>query len=302
MTTVDVIVAITSQRAPIDSTPEQLKERIQISGDISIGRFEDETTWECVYEACTPQGFPAKLPKPSFGAAYAFFNKCPANPQGNDWDADERLRLTPALSRLIHPTSTGLEYAARVQFGDDGSVKSVVPARIRGLGAYAFVSPSQASRNRLTRQDAASLAALCKAFSSVPEGLPDRIRRALWIYEYASWTNDAGIRWALIVTGLEALINVGSEKTSAQFKTRIATLAERLQLNMTRTKADQAYEFRSGVLHGRTLQDLTGKDLELYDTLDEVLRRSVRKAIENEPFRKIFESNSEIVAEFGVVS
>lgn len=119
-----------------------MKDWIQIYGDVSIGRFEDVKVWKRVYEACVPQGFPAKLPRLSIGSAYAFVNKCPTKPQCNDWDADETLKITLALSRLIHPTSTGLEYAARVQFENDGSVKRVVPARIRGLGAYAFVSPS----------------------------------------------------------------------------------------------------------------------------------------------------------------
>ncbi len=132
--------------------------------------------------------------------------------------------------------------------------------------------------------------------------IPDRIRRALWIYEYASWTNDAGIRWAFIVIGWEALINVGPERTSNQFKTRIVTLAKKLEIEISGTKADQAYALRSGVLHGSAFQDLTGKDLELYDKLDELLRGSVRKAIEDEPFRKVFESDNKIVSEFGVVS
>lgn len=280
---------------------ERLTDWIQVYGAISLGRFKDTTVWNCVYQACVPQGFPARPPAPQFGSAYAFVNKCPVKPQSNDWDADETLRITLALSRLIHPTSTGLEYAARVRFADDGSVKGVIPARIHGLGAYAFVSPSQESRNRLMRKDAVSLAALCGAFHSESRVLPDRIRRALWIYEYASWTNDAGIRWALIVTGLEALLNTGADRISAQFKTRIVNLAKMLQLDMTRTKADQAYGLRSGILHGRAIRDLAGKDLELYDKLDELLRGSVMKAIVDEAFRTIFESDNRIVSAFGAV-
>jgi hypothetical protein len=131
--------------------------------------------------------------------------------------------------------------------------------------------------------------------------LPDRIRRALWIYEYSSWTNDAGIRWALIVTGLEALLNTGGNETTAQFKIRIANLAKRLQLDMSLTKADQAYDLRSRVVHGCAIQDLKEKELKLYDKLDELLRQSIKKAIEDEQFRKIFESDSEIKLELGAV-
>ena len=74
MTTSDVIFAPASQHSPIYPLSEWLKDWIQIYGDISIDRFEDVKIWKHVYEACVPQGFPAKLPRPPVGSAYAFIN------------------------------------------------------------------------------------------------------------------------------------------------------------------------------------------------------------------------------------
>jgi hypothetical protein len=70
---------------------------------------------------------------------------------------------------------------------------------------------------------------------------------------------------------------------------------------MSRTKADEAYELRSRIVHGCTIQHLGKKELELYDKLDNVLRQSIRKAIEDEPFQKIFKIDAKIESEFGVV-
>ena len=44
-----------------------------------------------------------------------------------------------------------------------------------------------------------------------------RVRRALWFHEFAACTLDGAVRWALFVTGIEALINVAFDKIAKQF-------------------------------------------------------------------------------------
>jgi hypothetical protein len=286
-------VGIFRDTATVGSSPP-ISTRVDISDQIWIGLLDDETA-NIIMDTCEPKVFGLTPPIRQYAHLYAFVRELPSGSMIPLWDTDHQLKAAVALSRLIHPTSVGFVYAARVGY-ESGIVKEIVPAEIRGISRDVFLSPNR-TRDWLTVADANALRPLV-TLSSSP--LPRRVHNALWHHEYAARTYYLDHRWTLLVTGLEALVHTDRWRTGAQFWIRVPMLAAELGITLTKEDTEEAYDLRSQLAHGAaflsstTTPGLSSKQILLYDRLEDTLRLAVLRGMQDKAFADIFDSDDNI--------
>lgn len=123
--------------------------------------------------------------------------------------------------------------------------------------------------------------------------------RALWLHEYASCTLDGAVRWALFVTGIEALVNVAFDKIAKQFTVRSTAIAAECGLQFSKRQATRTYSMRSRVNHGAATS-LPEDELDLLIATERVLRTAIRRAIMDRAFAGLFASDAAIEARWPV--
>jgi len=231
-------------------------------------------------------------PVRQFSQLYAFVREIPESAPLAEWDRDNRLTNCVGLSRLIHPTSTGFRYAATFRVGDDGLPAQMCKAEISGINIEAHVSPTQ-KRNWLTEHEAEELKEVLRQFSA--QALPKRVGNALWYHEFAFRTWFADVRWTLVCTALEALLNTDTRDNKRQFESRTHGLATELGLEFEKADAQIAYDVRSKLTHGEAfLYGLPKGDLRIYDRMEDLLRASILRAIKDPGFARIFSSGDAV--------
>ncbi len=189
--------------------------RIHLGENLWIASTDAKTV-DAVFDACNPPGLNFK-PTRQFGHRYCFVREQRLTTFPSlKWDHDAKLQDCVALSRLVHPTTISTHFSARL-FYERRAVSMIVPGPTQGLGAYAFVA-GPAWRNWLTAQDALELRTLLTAYDI--DRMPSRLRRAMRHFQYACLTHQFDVRFTLLVTGLEALVNTNSRNVSAQFRQR----------------------------------------------------------------------------------
>jgi hypothetical protein len=164
-------------------------------------------------------------------------------------------------------------------------------------------SPSQASE----RKHSQTRRTLLDQFRAAKATLPDRVNRALWQAEASSQSRYLTDAVAHIATGLEALLNTGDdEPIAAQFVKRSKQLADELGLGGTSNSYwSRIYDARSTVVHGAESKlvvpagwdesdDDPPRDVARIAKAQDVLRAAIRRAIENEEFRAVFETENAI--------
>jgi hypothetical protein len=112
-----------------------------------------------------------------------------------------------------------------------------------------------------------------------------RVLRALWHHENAARALDMAARWTSVVTGLEALFNTDPEWVTRQFKRRCAGVAKEFGLALTVRDADTAYRLRSRLAHGAATR-VDPDTLDLYVSIERVLRETLRRGIELRDWRE----------------
>ena len=232
-------------------------------------------------------------PKPviQYAQLYSFVREKDASAVPYRWDEDSRLQTCVAVSRLVHPTTVSLRYAARIRYNQD-SIADVSPADIRGVAVDTFPASSP-QRDWLTAADASRLSSLLRKLDSSP--LPDRASRALWYHEYAVRTYYVEIRWVLVATALEALVHVDRHDSGKQFRCRVSQLADDLGIvGVGSSEADRAYGHRSSLAHGQKLGQLSDADRLLYEAMETTLRLAILRAIEDDTFAAILRDGAEI--------
>jgi hypothetical protein len=199
--------------------------------------------------ACEFRG-EARDPHRQFGVAQAFvrtIDPTDANQQHlYAWDQDQAIFTALALSRFVRPHAIVCDYAVRRIQGDDGPERLVPHDAAEARVAYRI---DDGSRNWLDADEAEQLRALLTAFRGPPH-LPGRVARALWLAELMVRERYLEDALPLIVAGLEALLKVGRTHLTNQFTQRSAALAGDLSIALTETIAHDAYDDRSGVVHG----------------------------------------------------
>jgi len=225
------------------------------------------------------------------------------------WDPDEAIYSAVALSRLVHPNTISTEYAARVICLNSGALE-VHPGPVTRRSANAWAHESIKKR-WLTRADSKALAVLLATYWPIQAALPRRLRNAFWHHEYATQTRDPNVRLVLVATALEALVHTDRFKSTAQFG-RVAQLAAEVGLFFSTTDADDAYDLRSHFTHGDRLASLLDSSDEKQCTAQEqrmnallvameaILRKAIRRGIEDPVFRSVFEDAERIRARWPI--
>ena len=209
----------------------------------SVDRL-DLSLAKAVMDTCEPKTLGVQTPVRQFAHMYAYLRELHPQTSVIGWDEDHRLSRLVAISRLVHPTSVGFRYAARVR--QDGDSLRIVPAEIHGLALDTFVSPSH-KRDWLSKGEA-ELAVEVDATTEplAQPSFPRRASRALWYFDYAQKTYYADLRWTLIATALEALIHTGKRGSTKHFTRRVPALAADVGAPaLTMNECESAYDYRS---------------------------------------------------------
>lgn len=286
-------------------------EEIEVAPDVTATRLTHELR-KMVSEACQPRGYGLLGPSPGDVLTYGFVRR---QPRGGSFDEDEKLTRLVALSRLIHPSAHGFDYCATIHFNPDGTVNAIFGAP--GHLAY----KTKEDRPWLTPQDIRDLSQLFLAYEALPvlpepppvhlplfaepapssRKLPRRLHRALWNMAYASGIQPSHLRWLIISTSAEGLIETGSNGRQ-EFITRLPAISTELGRPISRKDAEMIYGLRSRVAHtGWLTTTRTDEELDAsFVQLDRFVAGVLRRAIEDARFRGAFESRESVAARWPV--
>jgi len=187
----------------------------KLGDDTWIERLDAQLAMH-IQEACEPPHY--KIDSARYNRhLYAFVRRVPESGKN---EAMTQLKATVALSRLIHPTSTGDRYCANVvHFGlEDSAILA-----IQNRGVCPDVFPGDGNRDWLSVDDAEDLRQLMP-WVSKNKTMHPRVHRAFWNHEYAMRSYYLDVRWIFAVSGLEALISVEKNDLAQQFCNRVDNL------------------------------------------------------------------------------
>lgn len=272
----------------------------RIHNDLWIGPVNRNLT-KAIMKACMLRGENFR-PVLQFWCPYGFIRKyAPTDSNNLQFDPDRILQQCVALSRLVHPTSIGYQFAARV-IKRPGSRRKIVP-----FDPYTFnkrASVIDVNENWLNPDDILLLRKLITCFEKLKDRLSNRIKTAMWYYEYLSKTHFMDIRWTLLITALESLIKIADEKNSNTkkyvgstkvFVDRLTALARfDSSLSVTRGDLGKIYNERSNLVHGLGVASLDPVKRALYRKAETLIRNILQKAILDATFASIFDSDASI--------
>ncbi len=273
-------------------------DRFELGADLWIEKLDEGLAMN-VMEACEPPDYRIRRARQD-NHLYAFVKRASDDERGHE--GSELLHTAVALSRLVHPTSTGDRYIAKVfHYGLPES--PIFAIRFRGISPDVFLSLSE--RDWLSVDDGETLRRLMP-WALKRRKMHDRIYRAFWYHEHAMRIYHLDVRWPIVVTGLEALVNTGKNDNKVQFCQRLSRLAEKLQIELSADELKKAWDLRSKLLHAEGF--LYGLDSilpqaehsHLYDKLETLLRVTVRQSLLDENFGNIFLNNETVRTQFPV--
>jgi hypothetical protein len=258
-------------------------ERFSLSDDIWIERL-DESLGKKVQMACEPPHYNIGTQEHD-RHLYAFVQRVP-DIENRPYEGLEMLHAVLALSRLIHPTSVGDRYCAKIfHYGLPDS--SIYAVQYHGISPDIFLGSKQ--RDWLSAKDGETLRGLIPWLSK-NKAMHHRVHRAYWYHEYVMRSSMLDIRLPLVATGLEALINTSERDSGAQFHVRVAQLAAASGIAFTELEAKKAWKLRSKLAHAEAF--LYGLDIvlpanehnDLYEKLEAILRSTVLRCLLDESF------------------
>jgi hypothetical protein len=272
-------------------------DRCDLGTGLWIGRPQGEMV-KAVMDFCDSTCIGTVSPFRQYSALYAFVRDQQSDCTLSHWDEDHRLTNCVALSRLIHPTSMGYRYAARVSVPLGEKPIRICKASFYGIDREAYISPLH-TRNWLTASEAADLRDLMGSFRLA--SLPQRVSNALWYHEFAYRTWYADVRWTLVATALESLLNTDPTANKLQFCIRTVSLASDLDLQFTNDDARTAYQVRSKLAHGEAfLYNLPQAELRIYEQMELLLRAAILRSIRDACFARIFKDADTVRAKWPV--
>ena len=294
--------------------PEEWMQNRAVDGPVDLGngvmleRLRDDDVAEQVIHASVPRGLNHE-PVRQFGQLYSFWRAIPEaewNDQGMfSWDSSQAIGEAVVMSRLVLDNAHSWEFAGRV-FDRDNNHRTIAPM----LGWDDRVAyRARATRFWFTEAEAVELGVLLDQYRAVKGDLPARVSRAVWQAELSSRSRYLTEAVAHIATGLEALLNTGDdEPIAAQFVKRSRRLADELGFSETSNSSwSWIYDARSLVVHGAESKlvvpagwDESGeeppRDVAKITKAQDVLRAAIRRSIESEAFRAVFEYDDAIRA------
>jgi len=278
----------------------------QLSSDIWIEKLDQEIAIN-IQRACEPANH--KIDNQVWDRhLYAFVRREPEHEKRQRRQAGAVVRdegILPlftvmALSRLVHPTTIGNRYCAKIYPRPE--TDPVIQA-LTTVGANPDVTFGDISHDWLSPSHGDELREL---MAWVPETQPmlKRVHGAFWKHEEAARTYFLDSRFPVAMAGLEALITVGKYKNGPRFVRRVEKLAQEFGISLSKTELEQAYELRSEVAHGQSfLYDLhtvlpPDKQPPLYNKLESLLRAAVKRCLLDAQFRSRFEDDQSVLKEY----
>lgn len=287
----DVLVFLVTNGFSLESERPPIEARINLDEGLWVGQLPRHQS-EKIIDACAPSGFNSRY-KPhslSLTELYTFVRENPPSHPQCAWDADDKLKVCVALSRLVHPTSVCLRHTATVKTDSQGEIVRIDPGIVDGPGSFADIA--QINSDWLSPADAESLRKLLSAYQH--QLLPKQLQTAFWYHEYAAWAREPNARWVFIVTGLEALVHTQRHGNTRQFVTRVPLLANESGCDaITSVEADEMYNLRSEIAHG-IAPSLEEAQRPLYCKMENLLRVTLYKAILDPKFGALFVDASQI--------
>ena len=276
-------------------------ERFFLSDDIWIERLEEPLAKK-VQKACEPPHYNIGTQEHD-RHLYAFVQHV-ADIEHRPYEGLETLHAVLALSRLIHPTSVGDRYCAKIfHYGLPDS--SIYAVQYRGISPDIFLRAKQS--DWLSIEDGKTLRDLMPWLSNDKPMYP-RVHRAYWYHEYVMRSSVLDIRLPLVATGLEALINTSEHGSGTQFHVRIPQLATASGIAFSEAEAKQAWKLRSKLAHAEAF--LYGLDTvlpanehnDLYEKLEAILRSTVLRCLQDESFGDCFRDKDAVDAHWPLKS
>lgn len=269
--------------------------RFPLNDDIWIERF-DEQLAKNIQKACNPPHY--KINDAGYdGHLYAFVRSVPTI-ERSKFEGMTELHTVIAFSRLVNPTSTGDRFSAWVfQFRTNDS--PIYATQYRGVSLD--VSLATNSRDWLSVEDGEVLRKLMPWLS---RDMYPRVHRAFWNHEHAMHSCYLDVRWTFVVSGLEALINVGKTNSGRQFHDRVRLLAAELQIDLSDADLENAWDLRSKLVHAEGFLSQLDTILPqsehspLYQKLESILRETVRRCLLDQEFEDSFRNDDAVKARF----
>jgi histidyl-tRNA synthetase len=268
--------------------------RFDLAPDLWVEKLPSRLFWE-IYDHTEPKGKwrGDAQPVKQFAQLYTFVREVPsAIAMDLNWDRDNRLHTCIALSRVVHPTTVNYGAAARVTYGEDGNLLEIVPGPVKGHHSEAFLSASE-TRDWLVVDELEELAVLLQKYSW--PALPERVKRALWTYDYAASDYFIDTRWTLLSSAVEALVHTRQRESTAQFVDGLIKLASDVGAGaITPDDANRIYDLRSSLAHGQGLPQISKEEDRLYVLMQTVLRLTLKQAILDPTYAEKFRSNKAV--------
>jgi hypothetical protein len=295
---------------PPIASPRLLREEgesspVDLGRGVRIDRLADEEA-ELVMNACTPRGHYFS-PIRQFGQRYSFVLDVDLAEQEErpfQWDRDGIIWDALTLSRLVRDNGYSTRYAARIADYEDGMQTVVYTLAAESKHVYRV----RRDREWLDPLEGLELRELVSAYWAAEDQLPSRVVRAMGRTEYASWLKWGDLVLPTLVGGLEALLKTERHGSTQQFVARVPALAEELEIaGVDAAFCERIYDARSEWVHGTHVRLFaTGQEAQETEghqgpetadqwsvfqeiaCVQDVLRLTVRRCIEDAEFRGIF--------------
>ncbi len=204
------------------------------------------------------------------------------------WDHEGRLYPCVQLSRLVRDNPVGTKYAIRLLRRRDGSERLVPFAGYESHVAYRL---HPEVRGWLDADEAAELSQLLECYWG-GEALPERVGRGLRRVDLVTRERYLEDALPVAVGAAEALLKIGRGSLKAQFAARVSKLASEQGVGLDAESCGEIWEDRSALVHGSAVDLANPGDLDRFGrdflALQETLRRTIRKAIEDRSFAGTF--------------
>ena len=127
-----------------------------------------------------------------------------------------------------------------------------------------------------------------------------KVHRAYWNHENAMRSYYLDIRWTLIVSAFEALLNTKDKDVTWQFRDRVRQLGAEFNLPFADEELRIAYKLRSKLVHGESFLSGMNNTLPesehtpLYERLESLLRKTVERCLLDQTFGDVFRNNAAV--------
>jgi hypothetical protein len=285
-------------------TPAGFAGRVELAGDVWIERLDDELS-ERLLRASELRGENWDPTRQSH-VVHAYVRQAWSRDDGRtldnlyQWDADRRVYPCVQLSRLVRDNNTSTEHAVR-RLIQAGGNERLIP--FSGFDSHVAYRLYPERPGWLDIDEARALDGLLRAYWHGAT-LPERIGRALRRVDSVTRERYLEDALPLVVGGLESLIKTLREFARAQFAQRVAALASEMGVGLSESQCGDLYDDRSALVHGAGVDlsqpHVRGTFEQGFIGLQETLRRTVRRAIEDHSFASTFANDTNIVARWPV--